>query len=306
LKAREKEKKVKKILVIGIDLGGTKIKGVLVDEKGRVVKAYEHPTQAHLPRSHIIKNILEVINILKTDEVKAIGLATPGFAIPSGSMACMPNIKRLEGFNLKKELVKKTKLKVWLENDANCFALAEHMQGAAIDCKDSIGVIIGTGIGTGIIIDNMIYRGAIGGAGEAGHTKLVVNIHEAGHIKGVKEIEDLISGPNIIKRYEELSGKKAYSPVIILNKKDEFSRKAYAETVFFTGIFFANLINIFNPEMIVVGGGVSNLPYYKDVQKVVNKYAHPNLARACNIKKSKLGELSGAIGAAELALSMIS
>ncbi|MBN2459297.1 ROK family protein [Candidatus Woesearchaeota archaeon] len=300
---------MKKILVIGIDLGGTKIKGVLLDEKGRVVKAYEHPTQARLRRQKIIKNILEVINVLragKSEEVKGIGLATPGFALSSGRMTCMPNIKKLEGFNLKKELQKRTKLKVWLENDANCFALAEHMQGAAIECKDSIGVIIGTGIGTGIVIDNMIYRGAIGGAGEAGHTKLVLDIHEAGHIKGIKEVEDLISGPSIIRRYEELSGKKTYSPVIILNKKDEFSRKVYAETVYFTGIFLANLINIFNPEAIIIGGGVSNLPYYKDVQKVVNKYAHPSLAKACKIRKSKLGELSGAIGAAELALSMIS
>ena len=283
------------VLTIGIDLGGTKIRGVLADDKGRVIKSYERPTQAHESRKRIIDNILEVIGTLRVAEVKGIGMACPGFALPNGIMTCMPNIKRLEGFNLKKELEKKTRLKVYLENDANCFALAEHMQGAAKGCRHSVCVIMGTGIGAGIIIDNNIYRGAHGGAGEAGHTKLVINAE-------VREVEDLISGPSIVKRYEELSGRKAYSPQIILDKKDKYARRVYDETVFYTGLFFANLVNLFNPETIVVGGGVSNLPFYADVRRVVNMYAHPFMAKACKIKKHLLGDDAGAIGAAELAL----
>jgi len=282
-------------LVIGVDLGGTKIKGILVDEKGRVLNSYERLTEAFKSRKEILANILEVVNKLRVSGVKIMGFATPRFALPNGRMTCMPNIKPLGGLKLKKELEKKTKLKVFLENDAKCFALAEQRRGAAKGCKNVIGVIIGTGVGTGIIINGQIYRGAIGGAGEIGHTKLVVN-------NEVKEVEDLISGPNIVKRYEALSGKKADSPVVMLDKKDKVARQVYDEFVFYTGLFFANLINIFNPEMIVVGGGVSNMPFYKDVEKAVLKYAIPELARACSIRKNALGDDSGTIGAVELAL----
>jgi len=282
-------------LVIGIDLGGSKIKGILMNEKGEMLNSYVYPTEAHEPRRHILKNIIDVINHVRTGDVVKIGFSSPGFALPNGRMACMPNIKKLEGVNLKKEVEKRTRLKVVLENDANCFALAEQRRGAAKECRNIVGVIIGTGVGTGIIINGEIYRGAIGGAGECGHTKLVVS-------NEVKEVEDFISGPNIVKRYEQLSNRKADSPRILLEKKDEFARKVYGEFVFYTGLFFSNLINTFNPEMIVVGGGVSNIDFYKDVEKIVKKYAHPKLSRFCRIRKNALGDDSGVIGAAELVL----
>ena len=259
-------------LVIGIDIGGSKIKGVLMDDTGKIINSYERPTEADKSRGDILNNILEVINKLRAQEAEKLGIATPGFALPNGRMACMPNIKKLEGVKLRKELEKRTGLRVFLENDAKCFAFAEQRRGAAKGCKNVIGVIIGTGVGTGIIINGETYRGTIGGAGECGHTKLVVDSE-------VKEVEDLIAGPNIIRRYEQLSSNKADSPAIMLNKRDVFAQKVYEEFVLFTGLFFSNLINTFNPEMIVVGGGVSNLDFYKDVDKIVKKYARPELAR---------------------------
>jgi predicted NBD/HSP70 family sugar kinase len=282
-------------LVIGIDLGGSKIKGILMDEQGKIVNSTEKPTEPNKSRKEIVDNILEIITYLRTEHVDAIGIATPGFVLPNGRMDCMPNIKQLEGFNLKEELEKKTRLNVYVENDANCFALAEQKKGAAKGSENVIGVIIGTGVGTGIIFNGQIYRGAIGGAGECGHTKLLIGGE-------VKEVEDLISGPNLVKKYEELSGKKAHSPATILNKEDEIAKKVYDAFIFFTGLFFSNLINTFNPEVIVVGGGVSNLPFYHDVKKIVNVYAHPALRKVCQIKKNALGDDSGVIGAAELAL----
>jgi len=279
-------------LAIGIDIGGTKIQGILMDNKGRILKSYRRPTEAHKPRKKIIANIVEVIRHVRVRGVKALGIGTPGFALPNGKMTCMPNLKKLEGYNLRKELEKRTRLKVFLENDANCFALAEHRRGAAKGCKNSIGIIIGTGVGSGIIINNQVYSGA-GGAAEAGHTKIVID-------NEVKEVEDLISGPKIIRRYEELSGKRAHTPRVILTKKDRIARIVYEEVVFYTGLFFANLINTFNPDAIVVGGGVSNIPFYSDIRRVVKKYAHPYMARVCKIRKNILGDDSGVIGAAEL------
>lgn len=280
-------------LAIGIDIGGTKIEGILMDDKARIIKSYRRPTEAHKPRKKIVANIVEVINKLKTKGVKGVGVGTPGFAMPDGKMTCMPNLKKLENFNLKKDLKKKTRLNIYLENDANCFAFAEHRSGAAKGCKNSIGIIWGTGVGSGIIINNKIYSGSTGGAAESGKTKLVIN-------NQVKTVEELISGPNIVKRYEELSGKKAQSPRVILNKKDKIARQVYDEVAFYTGLFFSNLIYCFSPEVIVVGGGVSNLPIYKDVRKVVNKYTNPFMAKTCSIKKNALGDDAGVIGAAEL------
>ncbi|MBW2991192.1 ROK family protein [Candidatus Woesearchaeota archaeon] len=283
-------------LAIGIDLGGTKIQGILMDEKGKVLNTYRRPTEADTSRNKIIENIIEVINKLNTEGVLGVGIGTPGFVRPNGRMSSVPNLIKLRDFNLKKALIKRTKIKICMENDANCFALAEHTKGAAKGCTNSIGVIIGTGVGTGIIINNKIYSGSGGGAGEAGHAKLVVD-------NAVKDVEDLISGPNIIKMYEELSGKKALSPKVILNKRDKAARHVYNEVVFYTGLFFANLINTFNPECIVVGGGVSNLPFYPHVRKSVKKYANPFMAKMCKIKKHAIGDDAGAIGAAQLVFS---
>jgi predicted NBD/HSP70 family sugar kinase len=281
--------------VIGVDIGGSKIKGVLANYYGKPIKSYARPTEAHKSRKQILSNILKVIDCLKVAHVQAIGISSPGFALPNGKMACLPNIRKLEGFRLKDEIEKKTKVRVVLDNDANCFALAEQRRGAAKGYKNAIGVIIGTGVGTGIIINGEVYRGAIGGAGEAGHTKLVVH-HD------IHDVEDLISGPAIVKRYNHLSGKKAKSPKIMMDRRDKAAKQAYDEFVFFSGMFFSNLIDIFNPGIIVVGGGVSNLPFYKDAEKIVAKLAQPELMKACKIRKNLLGDDSGALGAVELAL----
>ncbi len=283
-------------LVIGIDIGGSKIKGVLLEEGSKVINSYERTTEADRPARKIIANILEVITNLRTEHVSNIGVSCAGFELPNGQMTGMPNVKNLEGINLRKILESKTGLRVYLDNDANCFTLAEHKKGAAKGCQNVIGVIIGTGVGTGIIIKGELYRGAIGGAGECGHTKMLV-------FDEVKEVEDLISGPNIVKKYEKLSGRKALGPAVIMNRDDPAAKKVYDAFILFTGLFFANLINTFNPEVIVVGGGVSNIPFYHDVQKVVKAYAQPALRNACKIKKNALGDDSGALGAAYLAMS---
>ena len=285
-------------LAIGIDIGGSKIKGVLVDEESRVINSYERPTEADKPARKIITNILEVVTNLRTEHVGNLGVSSPGFELPNGQTTGMPNLKNLEGYNLRRILQSKTGLRVYLDNDANCFTVAEHKKGAAKGCQNVIGVIIGTGVGTGIIIKGELYRGATGGAGECGHTKMLV-------FDEVKEVEDLISGPNLIKKYENLSGRKALRPDVIFESDDPAARKVYDAFILFTGLFFSNLINTFNPEVIVVGGGISNIPFYHDVQKVVKAYAQPALRNACKIKKNALGDDSGALGAAYLAMKDI-
>ncbi len=279
---------------IGIDLGGTKIYGILMDKKGRIHKHYHRPTEHHKGRKKVIANIVEVIERMKTKGVVGVGVGMPGFILPNGVVPFGGGtLTKLVGINLAKELEKKVKIKVKVDNDANLFALAEHKLGAAKGSNNTIGVILGTGVGTGLILNNKIYRGTLGAAGEAGFTYIATN-------EGIKHIEELLGGPFIVRRYEKLSGKRAHTPRAILRKGDKAAKKAYDETVFYTGLFFANLINTFNPDCIVVGGGVSNLPFYKDVQKIARKYALPALYKVCKIKKNALGDDSGVLGAAEL------
>ncbi|MFH0870111.1 MAG: ROK family protein [archaeon] len=284
-------------LAIGIDLGGTKISGVLMNEKGKVLKKYSRPTEAQKSKSEVLDNIAEVINSFKRKGVKGVGVATPGFVLPDGKLSLVRNIPSLEGALIKKDLEKRTKLKVVIENDANCFALAEQRMGAAKGHKYVVGVIIGTGVGSGIIIDGKIYRGVLGGAGEIGHTKIMI-------LDKIKDVESLISGPSLMKRYEELSGKILDNPkeLVELIGKDDDANKVYAEFILYAGLFFANIINTFNPGCIVVGGGVSNVPFYDRVLKVAEKYSNSFMFKACKIVKNKLGADSGVLGAAQLVL----
>jgi len=284
-------------LAIGIDIGGTKISGVLMNDKGKILKKHTELTEANRSRSEVLDSIAEVISKLKVKGVKGVGVGSPGFVLPNGKITCIHNIPSLEGAFIIKELEKRTKLKVAIENDSNCFALAEQRMGAAKGHKNMVGVIIGTGVGSGIIIDGKIYRGALGGAGEIGHTKLMI-------MDDIKEVESLISGPGLMKRYEELSGRILDSPkeLVSLIGKDDDANKVYAEFILYTGLFFANIINTFNPGCIVVGGGVSNIPFYDRVLKVAEKYSHPAMFNACKIVKNKLGADSGVLGAAQLVL----
>jgi fructokinase len=281
-------------LVIGVDIGGTKISCVLMDENGLVIKKTTRPTEAHKSKSAIMKNITESINELKIEGVAGLGVGVPGRIDSQGNATFMANVPKLQGVNLRKGIEKATGLKPVIENDAVCFALAESRLGAARGSSHILGIIIGTGVGCGIIINGKPYLGATGNAGEAGHMKLIIG-HE------IKEAEELLSGPNILKRYNEFSG-KAIQTLKGLTKEDPHFKKAYSEFIESLGLFLANMINIFNPEAIVFGGGVSNIDFYKDAKKALEKHTIPGVAKDCKLLKNKLGDDAGVLGAALLAL----
>jgi predicted NBD/HSP70 family sugar kinase len=281
-------------LAIGIDIGGSKIAGVIIDEKGKVLAKYMRPTEAYKSKEEILENILEVIHMLKKPGTVAIGVGAPGMFDNTGRLVFIPNVRHLQNVNLKKEIEKRHKTELILSNDAKCFAMAENRLGAGKGTKNMIGIVIGTGVGSGIIIEGKNYTGANGGAGEIGHNKLQTK-------DGFIEVEHLIAGPALLKRYEALSGKKAIS-LSQISKSNKHFRKVYHEFVHNTGLFFANLANTLNPEMIVVGGGVSHLDFTDDVQKQMRRLAVKKLGERCRVMPGKLGDYSGAIGAALLAI----
>ena len=293
-KYRRSEKHIMK-LAIGIDLGGSKIAGALVDENGKVLDRYVRPTEPNKPKEDIVGNIIEVARLLNRKGVVAIGIGAPGFFDSEGRLIFVPNVKKLHKVNLKKEVSKGIRLPIYLANDATCFALAECRHGAAKGRKNVVGVVIGTGVGSGIVINGKAYHGAIGGAGEIGHTKIKTEDD------GMIEFEKIISGTAFLKKYESLSGRSARS-IAEISKSDDSFRKVYHKFVQYTGVLFANLVNTLNPEMIVVGGGLSNLDFYDDVERRMRKLAVSELGAACRVRKNRLGADAGAIGAALLAL----
>ena len=330
--------------VIGLDIGGTKIEGVLASLNNagtlpKVLKKIRRPTNAAAGRTAVIDNIIATILELNSHgranvsgfRLKGIGIGTAGFLKPTsqqrnsadggmrnrahpdlrrgnGRMEMVPNIPSLKGVKLKEVLLQQLRQKgikspLFIENDSICFALAEFMFGAAKGYRNVIGVIIGTGIGGGLILDGRLYRGRDGGAGHIGHA----TIDPSGPRCGCGQrghFESWCSGKYITKRYVAAGGKmKNPDPAKIFGSGEPVARRIMEETYEKFGLAFANLINTFNPEIIVLGGGVSNLPneFYRKINAEAKKYAYAAFSDGLKIVRNRLGDSAGVFGAASLA-----
>ncbi|MBC8500363.1 MAG: ROK family protein [Nanoarchaeota archaeon] len=276
---------------LGVDVGGTKIEAALVSEDGKIINRIRTPTQDSKGRKVVINNILSVIKKLDKKNLSVVGLSIAGVIDEKGVLSCPSNLKCLEGVNVAKELERSFGKKVLQENDANCFVLAEYKIGAARGYKNVVGIILGTGIGGGIIINRKLYKGKTGGAGEFGHTVISAN----------KDFETLCSGPGIVRRYRDAGGKiKDPNPEKIFASKELIARQVVEDTYNYFRIGFVNIINSLDPDIIVLGGGLSNLPLYSRLNREVKRYVIPALAKNVKIVKNKLGDSSGVIGAAFL------
>ena len=311
--------------IIGLDIGGTKIEGILVKAASsssrprqllpRVIKRIRMPTNAASGKSIVISNIVAVISELyrygkennTVFRLKGIGIGTVGF-LKDGRMQMTPNIPALTGVKLREILLQQLRQKgikspLYIENDSICFALAEFMFGSARGYKDVIGVIIGTGIGGGLILDNRLYRGRDGGAGHIGHLTIDLSgprcgCGQRGHF------ESWCSGKYITRRYIAAGGKMNNpDPAKIFSSQEPVAKRIMSETYEKFGLAFASIINTFNPEILVIGGGVSNLPqeFYLEIRAATRKYAYPAFSSGIKIVRNKLGDSAGVFGAAALA-----
>lgn len=311
--------------VIGLDVGGTKIEGILVKATAaasksqlslpKIIKKIRTPTNAARGRSTVINNIVAVIAALydygkknlPVFELKGIGIGTAGF-LKNGRLQMTPNIPALRGVKLRDVLLQQLrqrgiKSQLYIENDSICFALAEFMFGAAKGYRNVIGVIVGTGIGGGLVLDGRVYKGRDGGAGHIGHTTIdpsgpKCGCGQPGHF------ESWCSGKYITKRYIAAGGKiKNPDPAKIFGSREPVAKEIMKETYEKFGLALANIINTFNPEIIVLGGGVSNLPkkFYLKIRAAAKKHAYAAFSDSISIVKNKLGDSAGVFGAASLA-----
>jgi fructokinase len=284
---------------IGIDLGGTKIEGIILNENLEPTQRKRVPT----PKNNYKEIVNSIVNLVSQLKPKAndstIGICTPGAISKKTGLIKNSNTQCLIGMPLKEDLEKALEQKISMENDANCFAMAEAKMGAAREFDVVFGVIMGTGVGGGIVINGKIHRGRTNIAGEWGHHTL--------HHKGNKCycgrngcVETYISGPALEKRWTELTGKTESLSQIIQNLDGDISKQWKNEFLENFGIALANVIDILDPDVIVLGGGVSNISFlYDEGKKAVYYNVFSDLVDT-PILKNQLGDSAGVFGASLL------
>ena len=286
---------------IGIDLGGTKIEGILLDDRFNVVERIRIPTQQEKGYKSIINSIVSLVEELKikaSDNV-TIGVSAPGAISKKSGLIKNSNTQCLIGMPLKEDLKQALDQEIAIENDANCFALAEATLGAAKNHNVVFGVIMGTGVGGGIVINGKVHKGRTNIAGEWGHHTLRVNGNKC-YCGKLGCVETYISGPALEKRWTELTGKTESLPSIIHNLDTEKGQQWKKEFLENFGIGLANVIDILDPDVIVLGGGISNISFlYDEGRDAVYDKVFSDLVET-PILKNQLGDSAGVFGASLL------
>lgn len=296
-------------MILGIDLGGTKIEGIILksDKEPIEIERLRINTEEDKGYNQIINNIKKLVDTLENKvnyKFKKIGIGTPGTLDPETQLLKNSNSQNLNNKSIKSDLENLLGKKVNIENDANCFALAETKFGAVKDqmphAKIVFGVIIGTGVGGGIIIDNKILYGKQGIGGEWGHT-IIKDDGEMCYCGKKGCVESVISGRALQKYYTSLSGKKLSFKDIYKNiETDLNAKKTLKRMITYFGKGLSNVVNIIDPDIIVLGGGLSNTnELYDQGYQELKKYVF-NPTFKTKIIKPKLGDSAGVYGAALL------
>ena len=284
---------------LGVDLGGTKTEVILLDEHQTVIDRKRIQTP-QLDYDEIINSISSlVLEISKDIDNFSIGVCTPGAISKQTGLIKNSNTQCLIGKPFKEDLEKNLGKKISIENDANCFTMAESQMGAAKEFGLVFGVIMGTGVGGGIVIDGKLHSGRTNIGGEWGHHTLHRNGNTC-YCGKTGCVETYISGPSLEKQWLKLTGKSQNLPEILSNTSGEIGTKWKCEFLENFGYGLANVIDILDPDVIVLGGGLSNIDFlYSEGKASVYEKVFSDLVET-PIIQNKLGDSAGVYGAALL------
>ena len=287
---------------LGIDLGGTKIEGVVLDREGSVCFRHRIPTEREKGYEHILDNLAGLYRQMLEEikhEAHTLGLGTPGAISPRTGLLKNSNTVCMNGKPFKHDLEQRLGRPIEIQNDANCFAMAEAAMGAGLGKEMVFGVIMGTGCGGGLVYKGKVHTGAQAIGGEWGH----MSIDPSGPLcycgnRGC--IETFISGGGLTRMYAAQYGQE--TP--LLQVQDAYFRGEERAVAFFNEFFvrfgraMANLINILDPDIIVLGGGFSNFTeiYTKGILEVERQVFNDCLDTP--IVQHSLGDSAGVFGAA--------
>ena len=282
---------------IGIDLGGTKTEAILIDNNGKELSRKRIATEKNYQGT--LKGIKFLVAEFenKFGLVESVGIGMPGAISADSSLVKNANSIWLNGKPLRKDLENQLDKKINLENDANCFALSEAVDGAGKNYPVVFGVIIGTGVGGGIVINKKIHRGANRIAGEWGHHTLYQGGRDC-YCGSLGCTESYISGTALEKEWKELTGE--FSTVTdIVNNKMHKSHPEWKENFMNNfGRALANVIDILDPDVVVLGGGLSKVDVlYTEGLEAAYKESFSDIV-VTPIIKNELGDSGGVFGAA--------
>jgi len=319
---------------LGVDIGGTNIKYGIVSSSGKILTAgiissgkSAGPMDPKSDRKRVLSNLRKGIDSLllfareRKVKLNHIGIGVPGTVDPLRGriIGRPPNLPCMADFSLKKYLQRYFNYSIFIDNDANLMALAEYKFGSAKGYKNCICLTLGTGIGSGIILEGKLFRGSSFSGAEFGHT--IICFHGIRcNCGNYGCVEMYASEPAMLKRTKELLKKNRGSILYKLVQgdlnrlkakklfeaeklKDKVARKVIQDTTYYLGAGLSSAVNLLNPEIVVIGGGVmlsSGKDFIKKIEVEVRKRAFPSATKNLKIVKAKLGNDAGFIGASIL------
>lgn len=309
-------------LVVAVDLGGTHLRGGAVDERGGIHARFKLATPRDPDPSALVSAIANAVNecrrvvALDGNEVSAVAVAVPG-NVREGSVGSAPNIPALNGLRLQDILATELQLPVTLENDANAAAVGELWQGAGRSARTIICITLGTGVGGGIILDGNLWRGHDGSAAEVGH----ISINPFGGVRcgcGSHDCLEVYASATAVVRLarerlpdfpdsplaveSELTAEKIFRAGIA---GDALALETFKVMGVYLGAGLASLINLINPEVIIIGGGAADAweLFSASMYREVRDRSFPLPAARVNIVRAECGDDAGLLGVAHLAWS---
>lgn len=309
---------------IGIDVGGTNVKIALVDEKGKIKYSNSVPTRAEMGYEYTVNNIKQAIyDLLKETKLEPKNIEGIGFGFPGqvdyklGIVRLAPNIPGWVDVPIAKLIEDEFHIPTRVDNDVRCAALGELNFGAGKGCENLICITVGTGIGSGLIVNGKLVRGASNAAGEIGHIKLQMN---DGPICGCGDtgcLEAFASGPSIVAmaedyirggkstKFREMANSNPITPYIVCEAAkagDPVAKRIFTIMGEYIGIGMASVVNLLNPEKIIVGGGVADAGeiLMTPLKETLKKRAMKIAGEAVEVVPAQLGNTAGVIGASLL------
>lgn len=311
---------------IGIDVGGTNVKIALVDDNGKIIYSNSVPTYAKMGYEYTVNNIKQAIKDLMKEtnttssDIEGIGFDFPGQVdCKTGVVKLAPNIPGWVNVPIAQMIEDEFHIPTRIDNDVRCAALGELKFGAGRGCENFICITVGTGIGSGIVINGKVVRGATNAAGELGHIKLQMN---GGPICGCGDtgcLEAFASGPAIVAMAQEyIKGGKStkfremaaveggeITPYMVAKAAEEgdpVAKRIFEIVGEYIGIGLTSVINLLNPERVIIGGGVaeSGELLLGPIRKTIKERAMVVAGNAVEIVPAQLGNSAGVIGASML------
>ena len=307
---------------IGVDVGGTNVKIALVSDKGKIIYSNSIPTRAEMGYEHTINSMKDAIrDLLKETKMKPTDIEGVGFGFPGqidckkGVVRLAPNIPGWVNIPIASIIEKEFGIPTRVDNDVRTATLGELNYGAGVGCENLVCITVGTGIGSGLVVNGKLVRGANNAAGELGHIKLNM---QGGPLCGCGDrgcLEAYASGPSIVALAEEyIRGGKStkyrelanpditpYIVAVAAKEGDPVARQIFRIMGEYIGMGLVSVVNLLNPEKIIIGGGVAESGdiLFDPIKETIAKRAM-TIQREVEIVPAQLGNTAGVIGASLL------